>query len=189
MTVRQGVTVYRVCCSVNDKLYFGMTSTSLDVRKRKHLQAAKTSDFRFHRALRKHGNAAFLWEAVAVNLTWGEACSLERELIRSHSSRDPDKGYNDTDGGEGRYGKKASEATRAKMSASQKGRVLTAEHRQKLKDAWQRRAPMSDQTRQKMSQSRKGKAMNFTEEALSRIGAANRGRPGVGKGEKRGLRA
>lgn len=170
--------VYVALCVPNNKLYFGVTSKTLRLRVRQHLWVAgHKAKFRFHLALRKHGADNFVWYEVGHVQTWEDACEVERFLIAYFNTRDPQRGYNDTDGGEGRYGNKASEETLRKMRAAwEKRGPMSEEQRQKLRDAWKNRAPATAETRQKMSQSRQGKPMHFTPEALERIGAANRGK-------------
>lgn len=179
-------TVYKSVCLVNGKVYFGITSGTLRNRARKHVwEANHKAVFRFHLAIRKHGSGNFRWETVAVVDSWDEACRLEIDLIRQCGTRNPLVGYNDTDGGQGRFGKKASEETKKKMSLAQRRRGPMSEaQREKLRLAWKSRPLTTDLTRLKMSQSRKGKPMNFSAEARERI-AVNRGKPSVGKGEKR----
>jgi group I intron endonuclease len=170
--------VYVALCVPRDKLYFGITSATLSTRVRKHVWESNCKPkFRFHLALRKHGPANFVWFEIGRVATWEDACDIERALIGYFNTRDPLKGYNDTDGGDGRYGNKASEETRRKMREAWKHRgPMSDDQRQKLKEAWKRRPPTSEETRRRMSVARKGKPMNFTPEALERIGAANRGK-------------
>lgn len=59
--------------------------------------------------------------------------------------------------------KKHSDEARAKMSASQRGRVISPEHRKKLSEAALRRAPyppVSAATRAKISAAKKGKRLS-----------------------------
>lgn len=58
-----------------------------------------------------------------------------------------------------RIGQKRTEETKARMSASQKGRTLTAEHKAKLSIAATQRPPISDETRQKLKQRAPNKGM------------------------------
>jgi plasmid stability protein len=97
-------------------------------------------------------------------------------LIAFFETQDSSKGYNVTSGGEGAPGRTHSEETKRKIRAAQQGRSLTKEHRQKLREAWLRRAPASEETRKKMSHAHKGVSMNFSPDALVRISAANKGK-------------
>lgn len=58
-----------------------------------------------------------------------------------------------------RIGQKRTEETTAKMSAAQKGRTLTDEHRAKLAIAATTRPPISEETRQKLKQRTPNKGM------------------------------
>ena len=64
---------------------------------------------------------------LADNLTWKQACDMEKYLIKYYGRRDLGTGslLNMTDGGEGI--KSPSEETRAKMSAAKKGKKRSAE--------------------------------------------------------------
>ena len=108
----------------------------------------------FYNAIVEYGWRNIAHEIVATNLEKEEAETLERDLIAHYKTTDPEYGYNSHSGGlkgakinqttksrmrsaqsgEGnpRYGVIPSPETRARISAANKGRVLTKEHREKL---------------------------------------------------------
>lgn len=71
-------------------------------------------------------------------------------------------------------GSKHSNKTKNKMSEAKKNINLSEEHKQKLKDAWKNRKPMSDKTKLKMSESKKGKIVS--EETKLKISENNKGK-------------
>lgn len=167
---------------LNGRLYFGITERSLRRRVSDHVSCAKNSPYRFHRALRKYGRDGFEWIEVAHVPSRSEAVLVEHALIATFRTMDVDCGYNSTLGGEGVTGPRL-------YRKCMKGRKLTDEHRQKLREAWKTRPPMTDETRAKLSASHKGKPMNFSEEALKKIanaGRKNRGRRIAGTGRPKG---
>lgn len=179
-------TIYVALCVVTDKLYFGVTSKSLEKRKRQHIAtAARKPRFRFHLALRKHGATNFVWYVIGTVPNARDASDVETVFIRYFRTTDYSRGYNSTAGGEGT--RILSEASRRKLSVSLSGREFSEEHRQKLKAARNNRTPATQETRDKMRAARLGKPMGFSGEALAKISAANKGKkhPGRGIGVKR----
>lgn len=123
------------------------------------------------------------------NLTWEQACSLEKELIVSLGRIDNNNGSlsNLTNGGEGTLGiiKVFSNETRQKMSESAKGnksmlgRKFTDEHRRKLSES-HKGFKVSDETKAKISASSKGNkyrlGYKMTDEHKNAIHSAWRGK-------------
>lgn len=118
--------VYRITNVLNFKLYYGLSSQTLDDRWYDHCAAARNrSPYYFHRALRKYGVNAWLKEVVQTCATLEEANNLEHRLIIESDSCHSKKGYNRTKGGDGCA---ASEATRRKMSLAAQ-RPKTPKHK------------------------------------------------------------
>jgi hypothetical protein len=64
-------------------------------------------------------------ELLYEDVEWEKACEIEQQLIRQYGRRDLGLGslINMTDGGDGRFGSKASEETKIKMSESHIGKA------------------------------------------------------------------
>jgi len=91
------------------------------------------------------------------NLTWNEACNIEKKLILLYGRIDTKTGVlsNMTDGGDGVLGCKKSLETRQKMSEWHKGKVFSLETRQKMSKV-NTGKKLSEETKRKISESGKG---------------------------------
>lgn len=98
----------------NETFYIGIGK-----QKRRAYSNSKRSQY-WHNIVNKVG---YKVELLHEDINWDEACKIERELIMFYGRQDLGLGrlINMTDGGDGRYGSKASEITRKKMSESHKG--------------------------------------------------------------------
>ena len=116
------------------------------------------------------------------DVSWGEACEIEKLLIENYGRKDLGLGnlVNMTDGGDGMVGLIFSEETRQKMSEWQKGKKLSEETKQKLSGAHKGKTH-SEETRQKISEIHKGKKRS--EETRQKMSEANKGEknPNFGK--------
>lgn len=97
----------------NDKVYIGITSQSLDERKRKHYSRAfKNCKYKLYKAIRKYKNIN--WEIIDISAkNRRQLCNLEEYYIRKYDSYK--NGYNSTLGGELNLGRKVSNKTRKKL--------------------------------------------------------------------------
>ncbi len=94
---------YKVTNLVNGRLYIGITTYGIPTRWREHLYEARTRPkTAIHRAIAKHGEAAFSIELAGNAEDWEALVQLERTLIVAHLSLSP-RGYNMTAGGDGLY--------------------------------------------------------------------------------------
>jgi hypothetical protein len=149
--------------------------------------------------VKKHG---FTGSIVKDNLTWEEACLMEKELIKFYGRKDLGLGNlcNLTDGGDGQLGCYPSEQTREKMRKNNKhtqsflGKKLTEEHRKNISKGNMGKKMSSDsilkmkksqeivnsfvQTRINKSNAQKGKKLS--EEHKLKISQKNKGR-GIGR--------
>lgn len=124
--------VYVITCTANGKKYVGMTSQVV----RKRISNGKKYAGRLGRAIIKHGWQAFTYEVVCDGLSIDDAKSLETALIEQLETKDPNKGYNTTKGGECSFiGHSQSDETRSKISGSLKGAVFTKEHCKRISEA------------------------------------------------------
>ena len=103
------------------KVYIGLTCNEPEKRWRKG--KGYDSKSHFGRAIAKYGWDGFEHEIVRENLTLKEANQLEQDLIAQYDSRNPNKGYNVTSGGDGSTGAKHTSETKEKLSQLQKERI------------------------------------------------------------------
>ena len=105
----------------NGKTYVGITCRAPEER----WQNGKGYDPKSHfgRSISKYGWDGFDHILVKDHLTHDAANELERSLIAQYGSRDPEKGYNYTAGGDGSVGAKHTEETKSKLSELAKARI------------------------------------------------------------------
>jgi len=90
--------VYRVTNKINGKVYIGMTSRTLEQRWKSHCSASKNgSRFRFHAAIRKYGEKAFIPEVLFDDLNIDECRTIEEQTISEYNAMS--NGYNAKPGG------------------------------------------------------------------------------------------
>jgi group I intron endonuclease len=121
--------LYRLT-SPSGRAYIGIAK---NVRKRwlEHSHAARCgSKCALHKAIRKYGFDNFKKEVLLIS-TFSYVKEIEIKAIAAYSTMVP-AGYNMTAGGDGTFGRIASEAEKQRMSLAQKGRMLTEEHKIKL---------------------------------------------------------
>ncbi len=113
-------TIYLIHNSINEKIYVGQTSKSLQHRWNVHVyNATWGTSYRFSKAIRKYGKDAFFIEAVAGCTEQRKADDLEKLWIVALRTYDPQFGYNGTFGGES--GLLATEETKKKLSQGKLG--------------------------------------------------------------------
>lgn len=127
-------TVYKHINKINGKIYIGITSQKAE---RRWGGGSKYYTQHFGRAIKKYGWENFEHIIIAENLTKEDACELERLLIKVHDSTNPQKGYNETIGGEGggMYNKHHSEESKDKIRQARKRNGFTEEHRKHISEA------------------------------------------------------
>jgi len=123
--------VYLLRNRVNGKGYVGQTRSTLDQRWKAHLRSSSCCTH-LRRAIQKHTPEVFERTVLSTGLTPEVLNILEHFWIKELGTLAP-KGYNLTDGGDGAFVRSAE--TRARMSRAAKGRVFSAEHRNRLKKA------------------------------------------------------
>lgn len=139
----------------------------------------------FHNAIKKYGWDNFEHNILFENLTKEQAMEKEISLIAKYDLCNPNKGYNETSGGEtpimsvtarkklsesmkgnqNGKGHPCSEEKRKKISDAQKGRSFTEEHKKKLSEAAKKRhTPCSEEKKKKLSQNYPNKKKVFCKE-------------------------
>ena len=136
----------------NEIFYIGIGKTE------KRAYAKKGRNTHWKRIVNK---VDYTVEIIFDNLTWKEACELEKSLIWLYGRRDLETGtlVNMTNGGEGTLGTVTTKETRKKLSEAGKNRKPTPETRKKLSERqlgelsprW--KVPHTKDTKDKMSKS------------------------------------
>ena len=158
--------IYVLENTANNKVYVGQTWRSLEERfdsgfGYKHC-------LRLFNAIQKYGRERFKYTILVTAADQMTADYMERFWINVHDSRDPDVGYNLTDGGS--YGKHSKESKR-KMSDAQSG---SKNHNYGKK--------MSEEQKLKISIANAGEnnsnyGKTTTEDVKQKLSLANKGKP------------
>ena len=188
--------IYITTCRNNNKKYVGFTG-NFKVRQRSHkYQAHIGSPHAIHRAIRKHGWDNFDWEMVYTSDNKKHVLNeMEPYFIRLYDTTNQNYGYNQTSGGEytilneeakrkisiSKLGKPRSPETIAAMSRALKGKPLSPEHKQAVREGQKRRyakhpSPLKGRT---LSEEHKNKLIQnsshhrHTETSKAKISKAN----------------
>lgn len=113
--------VYRATNEINGKIYIGMTTKTLEYRRKKHIEKNKNNQTHFKRALRKYGNDNFTWQILFSSKKKKELIDKEIFYIKKYDTFN--NGYNMTLGGEGLFGFSFNEESKMKMSETHKKRA------------------------------------------------------------------
>jgi group I intron endonuclease len=130
--------VYMHINKINNKVYVGITSRSPEDRWGYNgNNYTKDKQPVFYNAIDKYGWENFEHIIFAEDLTEYEAKHIEVLLIALYKSncrryKNPEFGYNMTDGGEGTSGRICTDETKRKISERAKGRVFSEELKQKF---------------------------------------------------------
>ena len=114
--------IYKIINKVNQKIYIGKTSNTLEIRWKLHLYHAFVNKrvTRLLNAMRKYGADAFSMEEIASHNSEDEINKLEKQFIEDFNSRNPEIGYNISSGGDGGH---ISDEHYKKMSIMKKGKT------------------------------------------------------------------
>ena len=140
--------VYKVTNIINNKKYIGITTKTLEHRKKIHLRDSKSKNTYFYKAIKKYGEENFIWEEIDHAETIEELEELEKYYIKLYDTFDnKDKGYNTTSGGYNLYEitteerKRRSERAKGEnnpmygVPSPLKGKHFSDEHKKKISDA------------------------------------------------------
>lgn len=160
--------VYKISCSVNDKIYVGYTSKTAEERFNAHLLNARwRKKTALYDAIRAYGNDSFSVEFLVECKTHAQACAEEIKFIAELNSMLPN-GYNMTRGGDGvpvpievhiEAGRRKRGIVTEKMRAhfnSRRGIKHSPEHIAKVA-AKHLGSKSSEEIRRKMSEAKKGR--------------------------------
>lgn len=133
------ITIYCITNTTNGKKYVGQTKYSILQRRSKHIWLAlkRGANTRFYEAIRKYGESAFdQGELLQECDNQIAADAAETAWIKALDTMNPEKGYNMMSGGSTMIGNKLSPEACEKISASKRGKELTARReRTKIEDA------------------------------------------------------
>jgi group I intron endonuclease len=146
--------------NVNGKCYVGKGSAR---RKDEHLKPSANS--LLSRAFRKYGVESFTCKVLCADMEESLAFDIERSTVTHLQCKVPN-GYNLTDGGEGLSGYRHTPEQRAALSASRKGKPISAEHKANISKGGKGKV-LSAETRAKLSAAKTG--TKFTAEHCENI--------------------
>jgi group I intron endonuclease len=90
--------VYKVTNKESSKVYVGITTKSLEDRKKDHLKKSKNGkSYAFQNAIATYGVDNFRWEQIDTAVTTDELAAKEKEYILKYNSKE--EGYNSDCGG------------------------------------------------------------------------------------------
>ena len=179
--------IYKLTNLVNNKIYIGITTKSLNERKRAHIQAcsSKNRKYLIHKALNKYGIDNFKFEQIDTFTTTASGRKLEMEYIKKYNSFYIDGyGYNMTIGGEGTQGFRYNHSDETKQNISQKmkGKPKSEETKRNMTTAQAERKKwyihiVSPEAAAKSAKSRTGmRGTPHTTESKQKLRLANLGK-------------
>jgi hypothetical protein len=107
---------------INEVFYIGIGSTKFRANSKKYRNKY------WHNIVSKHG---LICEIIEDDLTWEQACDREKYWIAFYGRENL---CNMTDGGEGTYGREATDDTKNRISKSHMGKKLSEEHKNKIRE-------------------------------------------------------
>lgn len=128
--------IYKITNTVNSKIYVGKTvsaciETYWKYHHKRPLSRKKHHNKHLQAAWNKYGESAFVFEVIEefnseMNFDLNH---LEQYWIKKLNSKNPEFGYNLTNGGEGIAGFKHSEESKKRMAEKATGRIKSVEER------------------------------------------------------------
>lgn len=94
--------IYKITNKINNKVYIGLTTSTLEYKWSRHITESKNHNNTKHlyKSMRKYGLNNFKIEQIDETDDFHKMGLLERKYIKDYNSTDPMKGYNLTAGGE-----------------------------------------------------------------------------------------
>jgi group I intron endonuclease len=181
--------VYAITHVATGRMYVGK-SIDIDSRWQQHVwEAARGEGYAVHRAIRKHGVAAFSFDVLEYADSEIDALAAEQYWIEWYRSVSP-AGFNLTFGGDGTIlsqesrekirakllGHHVSDETREKIRSANRGRVQSEQAREKVSAFWRgkTRGPRSAETKEKLRAAQTGKKLSDEVRAKMRASQAAR---------------
>lgn len=153
--------VYKITNTLNGKVYIGQT---VDYRKRKvgHFSYLRRNAHRnryLQKSFNKYGESSFKMEIIK-ECAVDELDKLEIYYMRKYNSIDKTLGYNMVIGGN--TNKSFPDYIRKKMSRSQKGRIISEEHRKRI-GKWHKGKTISPKDIEKANKTKKDNQIQWGE--------------------------
>ena len=92
--------IYKATSKTTQKVYIGLTTTSLEERKRHHKETYENKNYHFYYAIRLYGWDDFEWEVIEDNINDINLLQKREQYWISYYNS-YENGYNSTRGGEG----------------------------------------------------------------------------------------
>jgi hypothetical protein len=160
--------LYQTTNVINSKIYVGVHKLADTAKSRRYLGSGKI----LKPAIEKYGRENFVREILAEFSCFEDAYSAEAEMVTEEFIKRKDT-YNISLGGRGRNNFTHTEETKAKISASSKGKVKSEETRAK-----HRNLKHTEEAKTKIRNAQLGNTYSLgykhSEEAKSKISAANK---------------
>lgn len=140
--------VYRATNKVNEKVYIGQTTYTLEQRQQSHMHDVRRKrNYHFGNALIKYGLDGFAWEEIDAGFSALELNDMERYWIQFYDSTNDFRGYNLKAGGDNH---RHHQKTKQKITASLKrlyaieshpmlGRKMSQKTKDKISDMYRAR--------------------------------------------------
>ena len=147
--------IYKIINTINNKIYVGQTTRSLEERWYQHIYDCQRTKRYFHKAIKKYGPEAFIREVIEECDDINILNEREQYWIEFYDTMNKTKGYNSTNGGSNFI---FSDATKEKLKQNHR-RFQTNETKEKIRQARLGKTH-SEETKKKISQSELGKKVS-----------------------------
>ena len=126
---------YLITNQQNGKQYVGITTRNIDRRWYEHKYVSNSCGQLLAKAIKKYGEDSFTIEHIASAIgNVDNLKSIEQDLIAQFDTKVPN-GYNLTDGGDGVFGFKFSEAQRKRIGDSKRGTKHSEKTKTKMRES------------------------------------------------------
>lgn len=182
--------IYKITNIIDGKFYIG-SSNNIEKRwisHRYHLRHNKHHAEHLNRAWRKYGENSFIFE-ILEETEQSALIEMEQKYLDKFQSWKPKIGYNNCKIAGSQIGRKHTEKTKKLIGKIHKGKRITQESRERMRQSAIKRAKITEETRKKMSEAQKGreawnKGIAQEQEVKDKISKARKGKKSNSKGYK-----